>query len=319
VTKLSEFSLIAEVFAPLATSKAALGLKDDIALLPPRKGHELVLKTDAIVESVDFFRNDPPGTIARKALRVNLSDLAAKGARPIGYLLTLALPKRINTAWLKAFARGLAADQREFGISLLGGDLSGTPGPLTISITVFGYVPKGRAILRSGARAGDLVFVSGTIGDSAAGLDVLRKKRRGAALIARYRVPRPRVALGQKLRGVASAALDVSDGLLADLGHIAEVSKVHIAVEAARVPLSPALRKAWGKGENAILRAATSGDDYEIAFTAPPSKRAAVFKAASAAGTPVAEIGFVMHGRGIGLLDAAGRPMKVTKKGWEHF
>jgi len=317
--RLSEFEIIAKVFAPLATSPEALGLKDDVALLPPREGHELVLKTDAIVEGVDFFPNDPPGTIARKALRVNLSDLAAKGARPSGYLLTLALPRHIDTAWLRAFARGLAADQNEFGVSLCGGDLSGTPGPLTISIMAFGYVPKGRAILRSGAKAGDLVFVSGTVGDSAGGLAALRRKRRADRLIARYRVPQPRVALGQKLRGIASAALDVSDGLLADLGHIADVSKVHIAIEAARIPLSSSLRKFWGETRNAVLRAVTSGDDYEIAFTAPPSKRAAVLRAAKAARTPVAEIGFVMHGRGIALLDPAGKPMKVAKKGWEHF
>ncbi len=316
---LHEFSLIKKLFAPLATTKAALGLTDDVALLQPRPGHELVLTTDALIEGVDFFRTDPAASIARKALRVNLSDLAAKGAEPFGYLLTLALPKRIDTAWLKAFARGLKSDQKEFGVTLLGGDLSGTPGPLTVSITALGYVPAGKAILRGGAKAGDLVFVSGTIGDSAGGLEALKKKRANPALIARYRVPQPRVALGARLRGIAGAALDVSDGLLADLGHIADVSKVHIAVQAPRVPLSAALRKAWGAGEVAVARAATAGDDYEIAFTAPRSKRAQVLKAAAVSKTPVTEIGFVMHGRGVALLDAAGRPMAIKKRGWEHF
>ncbi|MEI9993479.1 MAG: thiamine-phosphate kinase [Rhizomicrobium sp.] len=314
----SEFSLIAEIFAPLARSKAALGLKDDVALLAPRAGHDLVLTTDAILEGVDFFATDPPDTVARKALRVNLSDLAAKGAEPLGYLLTLALPKRIDTAWLRRFARGLAADQKEFGITLLGGDLSGTPGPLTVSVTALGYVPKGRAILRAGARLGDLVFVTGTIGDSGGGLEALRKKRRGPELIARYRVPEPRVAFGRKLRGIATAALDVSDGLIADLGHLADVSKVHVAVEAARVPLSAALRKAW-RGADAVARAVTAGDDYEIAFTAPRARRAKVLAAAKAARTHVTEIGFVMPGRGIALLGADGKAVALSRKGWEHF
>lgn len=315
--RLSEFELIAQVFAPLATSKAALGLKDDVALLAPRTGQELVLKTDAIVEGVDFFPNDPPHTIAQKALRVNLSDLAAKGARPTGYLLTLILPKTTKQSWIRAFAKGLAEDQRRFGIALLGGDMSSTAGPVTISITAVGTIAKGRAVLRSGARAGDLVFVTGTIGDAGGGLAALQAKRRIAPLISRYRIPEPRVAFGPTLRGLATASLDVSDGLLADLGHIAETSKVHIDVEATRIPLSPALRKVWGS--DAPVRAATAGDDYEIAFTAPRAKRAAVLRAAEAANTPVTEIGFVMPGRGVALLGSDGRPMPVARKGWEHF
>ena len=311
----SEFSLIADLFAPLATSKAALGLTDDVALLRPRAGHELVLTTDAIIAGVDFFANDPPDTVAQKALRVNLSDLAAKGAAPFGYLLTLCLPKRINEKWLRAFTRGLARDQKTFGISLLGGDMSSTQGPLTISVTALGYVPKGRAILRRGAKLGDLVFVSGTIGDSGGGLSALKTKQRAPFLIDRYRVPQPRVALGRALRGIASAALDVSDGLLADLGHLADVSNVHVAVAAGRVPLSPALRKAGGD----VVAAVTAGDDYEIAFTAPRAKRAKVFAAAKTSNTPMTEIGWVMKGRGVALIGADGKPMKVAKKGWEHF
>ena len=313
---LSEFDLIAEIFAPLAGSKGALGLSDDVALLSPRAGREIVLTTDAIIEGVDFFPNAAPADVARKALRVNLSDLAAKGARPEAYLLTLALPKRITTAWLRAFARGLAADQKAYGIALLGGDMSSTPGPLMISVTVLGSVPKGKAILRRGAKEGDLVFVSGTIGDSGGGLAALKARKRAPFLIRRYHLPEPRVALGQKLRGLASAALDVSDGLLADLGHIAEISKVHIAVDAARVPLSPALRKFW-QGDAA--RAATAGDDYEIAFTAPRTKRARVFAAARTTGTAVTEIGWVMKGRGVALLGPDGKPMKLGKTGWTHF
>jgi thiamine-monophosphate kinase len=314
---LSEFALIADVFAPLAKSKAALGLKDDVALLSPRRGYEMALKTDTIVEGVDFFSSDPPQFIAQKALRVNLSDLAAKGAKPEGYLLTLVLPKTISTAWLRAFAKGLAADQKRFGVTLLGGDMSSTRGPVTISIAAFGSVPGGKAILRNGAREGDSVFVTGTIGDSGGGLAALRAKKQSPYLIGRYRRPLPRVTMGLALRGLAHAALDVSDGLLADLGHIAEVSKVHIAVEAARIPLSAALERFWGA--SAAVRAATAGDDYEIAFTAPQSRRAAILRAARATGTPVTEIGFVMRGRGVALLGRDGKPMRVTRTGWQHF
>ena len=305
----TEFSIIADLFAPLARTPAALGLKDDVALIVPRKGHDLVVTTDAIVAGVDFFAADPPDTIARKALRVNLSDLAAKGAEPYGYLLTLALPKTVAQAWLKSFARGLAEDQRTFHITLLGGDLSGTPGPLTVSVTAFGHVPSGKAILRKGARPGDLVFVSGTIGDSGAGLAALLAKKR-SPFIARYRVPEPRVTLGRRLRGLATAALDVSDGLIADLAHIADQSQVHIAIDAARIPRGSTLSPA---------EAATAGDDYEIAFTAPRGKRAKVLAAAKAARTRVTEIGFVMPGRGTALLDAAGRPIALKKTGWRHF
>ncbi|MEJ1970075.1 MAG: thiamine-phosphate kinase [Rhizomicrobium sp.] len=312
---ISELELIADLFAPLATSKGALGLTDDVALVAPRAGHEIVVTTDAIVAGVDFFGDDPAATIAQKALRVNLSDLAAKGAVPFGYLLTLVLPDTVTPAWLRAFARGLAADQKAFGITLLGGDLSSTPGPLTVSVTGFGYVPRGRAILRRGAKPGDLVFVTGTIGDSGGGLNALKTKRRNTVLIGRYRVPQPRVAFGIRLRGIASAALDVSDGLLADLEHIADVSRVHIAVAASRVPLSAALRKAGGD----VASAATAGDDYEIAFTAPRARRARVMRAALAAGVTVTEIGFVVKGRGVALLGADGKAIPVKKKGWQHF
>jgi thiamine-monophosphate kinase len=311
-----EFALIARLFAPLAASPGAFGLTDDAATIAVPRGHELVVTTDALVEGVHFLRNDPPETIAQKALRVNLSDLAAKGAQPIGYLLALSLPKRIRLDWLKMFARGLARDQREFGISLIGGDTTATPGPLTIAITALGIVPKGQMIRRKGARPGDLVFVSGTIGDAGAGLALLRRKSKiPRALIARYRTPAPRLALGLALRGIASAALDVSDGLLADLGHIAEVSRVRISVEADRLPLSRELRQLGGDP----IRAATAGDDYEIAFTAPVRKSAAVAKAAADAGVQVTAIGRVGKGEGFALLDGAGREIAVPRKGFTHF
>lgn len=294
-------------------------MKDDVALLHARAGHDLVLTTDAIVEGVDFFADDPPDMIAKKALRVNLSDLAAKGAKPFGYLTTLMLPKRIGSAWLRKFANGLDSDQRKFGITLLGGDMSATSGPLSVSVTAFGHVPSGKAILRGGAKPGDLVFVTGTIGDSGGGLASRKAKRRDAFLIKRYRLPEPRLVFGQKLRGLASAAIDISDGLLADLGHVADVSKVQIAIDLAGVPISKALRRAWGSQQSALVRAVTAGDDYEIAFTAPPNHREAVFAAAKRANTSVSEIGSVQSGRGVVLLGRQGRPIKVKRAGWQHF
>jgi thiamine-monophosphate kinase len=312
----SEFDLIETYFAPLATDKGAFGLKDDAALLAPRRGCELVVTTDAVVAGVDFFASDPAAAIAQKALRVNLSDLAAKGAEPFGYLLTLMLPQEIGGAFVKEFARGLSDDQRRYGVSLLGGDMSATPGPLAVSITAFGHVPAGRMVGRSGAKPGDRVFVTGTIGDSGGGLALLKNPALSHsaethdALVSRYRLPEPRVSLAPLLRG-ASAAIDVSDGLLADLGHVAKASGVRIVVEAGRIPRSPALRTLWGDSPDAIVRAATAGDDYEIAYTAsgPAMDRS----------TPVSRIGTVEKGGGVILLDAQGREIAVPRKGFSHF
>ena len=313
-----EFELIAELFAPLTRgAPAALGLLDDAALIRLRQGHEFVVTSDGLVEGVHFLATDPPDTIARKALRVNLSDLAAKGAEPVGYFLTLMLPQDRGFAWLKAFASGLAGDGECFEIPLLGGDTTATPGPFALSVTALGSVPKGRMIQRSGAKAGDLVFVSGTIGDAGAGLELLQGARsEPAELIQRYRVPEPRLRLGWALRGLASAGLDVSDGLIADLGHIADVSGVAIEVKAELLPLAPALRCHWGA--EATVRAAVCGDDYELAFTAPASRRTRVLAAAAGAGTAVTEIGRVEPGSGVHLL-VRGQVHHLEKDGWRHF
>jgi thiamine-monophosphate kinase len=311
----SEFQLIAQLFAPLAAAPGAFGLKDDAAIIPARDDTDLVVTTDALVEGVHFFATDPPEMIAKKALRVNLSDLAAKGSVPHGYLLALSLPASIDMPWLDSFARGLGEDQEEFSLSLLGGDTTSTPGPLSIAITAFGHVPTGTMIRRAGARPGDLVFVSGTIGDGGGGLAVLKGEEvtplRRDYLISRYRLPTPRVALGQVLRGIATAALDVSDGLLADLGHIAEASGVRVLIDAERIPRSAALAALWGDEMDAVIRAATSGDDYEIAFTAasPPQNTP----------TPVTCIGRVEQGSGVALLDPQGRDVPVPRTGYQHF
>jgi len=322
---LGEFELIRTLFAPLSLAlPGAFGLTDDVAVLPVPEGHELVLKTDAVVEGVHFHKSDPPETISKKALRVNISDFAAKGASPHAYLLALALPQWPDFAWLEAFARGLGQDQEEFGVALAGGDTVSTPGALTIAIMMTGSVPQGKVIRRNGAAPGDIVFVTGTVGDAGGGLELLKTASLEHAdweieLIARYRLPRPRLAFGQALRELAGASLDVSDGLVADLGHMAKASQVRIEVLAGRVPLSAELRKFYGAEASATMRAATAGDDYEIAFTASPDRRSAIEDAASRTHTRVTEIGRVAAGEGVALLDALGKEIFLARKGYAHF
>jgi thiamine-monophosphate kinase len=318
-----EFAVIAKYFAPLATSKGALGLLDDCALLRLPKKHDLVLTTDAIVEGVHFLPEDPPDTVAQKALRVNLSDLAAKGAVPIGYLMVLLLPSHCTTRWVAGFSAGLKRDQKAFQVSLLGGDTSRTPGPLTVAIAAFGSAPAGKMIERRGAKHGDLVFVSGSIGDAGAGLDILKKKlaasRAKKFLVSRYRVPTPRLALGRELLSLASASVDVSDGLVADLGHIARASGVHIDIDAMRVPLSQPYCAQVGESLAAAAQAATSGDDYELAFTCPPARGERLTAAVRRSGGKVTCIGRVSQGRGVTLLGPDGDPIPLRRPGYTHF
>ncbi|HET7084555.1 MAG TPA: thiamine-phosphate kinase [Rhizomicrobium sp.] len=305
---MDEFGIIAKYFAPLA-GDGAFGLRDDAAILPSRPGHELVVTTDTIAEGTDFFASDPPDTIARKALRVNLSDLAAKGAEPACYLLNITLPRDVTGEWLAGFASGLAQDQRQFGIALLGGDTGA--GPLAIAITAFGFVPQGKMVRRSGAQIGDAVYVTGTIGDSGGGLAILKGEKHALPgadrdhLTARYRLPQPPVGFAERLRAIAHAGVDISDGLIADLGHIAGASGVRISVEGERVPLSAALETLWG--EQALQRAVTAGDDYQIAFTAP-----------SGLSGPFTCIGQAVAGEGVSLT-VNGRDIGIPLTGYQHF
>ena len=307
---MNEFDLIARFFAPLA-GEGSFGLKDDVAVLPQRPGHDLIVTTDTISEGTDFFAFDPPHAIAQKALRVNLSDLAAKGAGPVGYLLNLSLPHGVREDWLTAFAAGLVADQSEFGLSLLGGDTGATDGPLSITVTAFGFVPTGKMVRRSGARVGDAVYVTGTIGDSGGGLSIFRRETHALSdadrdhLTARYRVPEPPVSFAPRLRDIAHASMDISDGLIADLGHIASASGVRIMVEGEQVPLSAPLKMLWG--DNTLLRAVTAGDDYQIAFTAPEGLSG-----------PFTRIGEVVAGDGVNLT-VAGAEIAVPRSGYRHF
>jgi thiamine-monophosphate kinase len=279
-----------------------------------------VLTKDAMVAGVHFLADDPAGQIAQKLLRVNLSDLAAMGAAPLGYLLALARAEEVSDDWLAGFCAGLAADNAAFGISLLGGDTVSTPGPLTLSLTAIGEAPAGAALLRRGAAPGDDVWVSGTLGDAALGLRVLQgeldiTEPARAFLVERYRLPRPRLALGQALRGVASAAIDVSDGLVADLGHILEVSGVGAEIHAGALPLSAAARGLRDTRDAAL----SGGDDYELLFTAPPERGAAIAALACRLDLPLTLIGKIRAEPGLQLWDEAGRELAVRRAGWQHF
>jgi thiamine-monophosphate kinase len=312
-----EFEFIARL-RPLASAPGALALVDDAALLDPHPGMQLVLTKDAMVAGVHFLEGDPAGQIAQKLLRVNLSDLAAMGAAPVGYLLALARPRAIEDDWLAAFCAGLADDNAAFGVSLLGGDTVSTPGPLTLSLTAIGEVPQGTALLRGGARSGDDIWVSGTLGDAALGLAVLQGALDVAEplrshLIERYRLPQPRLALGQALRGLAHAAIDISDGLLADLGHIVEASEVGAEVRVDLLPLADA--DLPGAREAAL----SGGDDYELLCAAPPSQRSAIERLAEKLDLPLTRIGTLQAAPGIRVIDAAGAEIHPERTGWQHF
>lgn len=320
-TRRGEFSLIGELLAPLAgDDPRALGLTDDAAVLPQRDGRETVITTDTMVESVHFLASEPPAIVAKRLLRVNLSDVASMGATPIGYFLNLTLSRRIGDAWLEDFAAGLREDQERFGVNVLGGDTTSTPGPLTLSLTALGELPAGTAVRRSGAGAGDVVMVSGTIGDATLGLKAIADGSDAAALIARYQLPEPRTVLGPALRGIASAMADVSDGLIADLGHIAEASRLGASVDAVNVPLSPEARAALDAGDVALSDLLTGGDDYELVFTVPRGREDDARDAARAAGVAVSEIGRMSDRAGpVVALDAQGEPMLFGKTGFRHF
>jgi thiamine-monophosphate kinase len=319
-----EFERIRRFFAPLA-GPGGLGLLDDAAVVNCRAGRCLVVTADAIVAGVHYLPEDPPYLVARKLLRVNLSDLAAMGARPLHYMLTMALPPALGADWVSEFARGLAEDQDRFGIELLGGDSVAIPGPAVLSLTAIGEVREGMEIRRSGACPGDLVWVSGTIGDAFLGLALLRGAYPQLALeyreqlIARFQVPDPRVALGRRLVGIAHAMIDVSDGLLADLGHICETSRVAAVVELASLPLSPAAR-IIADGEPAIRTDLTAGgDDYELLFTAPPHLTKAIDNLSSGLGLPITQIGRIEAGEGVQLVDPEGHRVHIDRLGYRHF
>jgi thiamine-monophosphate kinase len=308
-----EFSEIARLFRPLTGGAAgAFDLMDDAAVIPQRPGFDLVVTKDSIVEGVHVPGGERPELIARKLVRVNLSDLAAKAAEPFGCFLAIAWPPAFGPAEREAFAAGLGEDLKAFGVALLGGDTVGTPGPFCASLTAMGWVPEGRMVRRAGAKAGDTIAVSGTIGDGSLGLAAVRGEIEDSDdwLAGRYRLPTPRLDLREALRAHASAAADVSDGLVADAGHIAEASGVGLSLDLQALPLSPAAGR-WLDAQPdrvaALIRLATGGDDYEVvaAFSTPPPPG---FTA----------IGQAVTGTGVGVR-AGGRELEIRQGGWRHL
>ena len=320
-----EFETIERLFRPLAHPQWARGLIDDVAAMPSRPGYDLILTKDAMVEGVHFLPDDPLDTVAKKLLRVNLSDLAAKGAEPFGYLLACFWP--VESGWLEreAFAAGLAEDQAKFGVHLLGGDTVVTPGPASFSLTALGWAPKGRAVARTGAQPGDLVVVTGMIGDGFLGLKAARgeiglEDERVAALLAHYRTPEPRTDFALAVREHAAAALDVSDGLIADMGHMARASGVGIVIDLEKLPLSRAAT-AWLETRvdplAALTDLATGGDDYEIVMAVPPGAWGSLKREADERHLRLTVLGAAAEGEGV-TVRYGGEIIPVTRTGWRH-
>lgn len=325
--EMGEFDLIARYFTRPAPH-AVLGVGDDCALLAPGPGMQLAVSSDMLVEGRHFLSTVDPGRLGHKALAVNLSDLAACGAKPLAFTLALALPAA-DDAWLAPFARGLFALADAQGCELIGGDT--TRGPLNICITVFGEVPAGQALLRSGARAGDDLYVSGTLGDARLALEAFRGTLTLPAEVfeqarARMEQPSPRVALGLALRGVASSAIDVSDGLLGDLGHVLRASDVGASIDRSTAMTMMASYQELARAnvgfddETALACVLAGGDEYELLFTAAPARRDAVRAAAARAQTPVTRIGRIEAEPGLRLLDARGQPVALPPlRSFDHF
>jgi thiamine-monophosphate kinase len=315
-----EFDFIARLLRPLTDgAPEALGLLDDAAVLPSRPGFDLVVTKDMIVESVHFLPSDPLDLVARKLLRVNLSDLAAKGAQPYGYFLAVSWPARCGWAERAAFAAGLRADQDAFGITLLGGDTTATPGPLTASVTALGWTPSGQARLRSTARDGDMVLVSGVIGDGWLGLQAALGRIAAPGALERYRLPQPRLGLRDAL-SIAHACADVSDGLIADAGNIARASGLGVQIDLDRLPLSPdGLRYAGEAADRtgALIDLATGGDDYELVCTAAPERAGALIAAAERARIDMTVVGRMTPGQGARVF-CDGREAAVERAGYRH-
>ena len=331
MNRYSEFDIIKRFFSPLsAEADGAFGLANDAALWQPDEGCDAVITTDCLVAGVHFFASDPPDSIAEKLLAVNLSDIAAMGARPTAYTLTAILSEEIGDDWIGSFAKGLRNAQKKYAVVLLGGDTVATPGPLTFSLTTFGSVERGKALSRGGAHAGDDIYVSGTIGDAALGLQLLRKELHvvddGHAdfLINRYRRPEPRLEVGNAILGIASSAIDVSDGLSADLGHIAQQSCVDIEVKVADVPLSGAV-KACTKVDKGLLECILGGgDDYELAFSATSDQRAAISALSNDFSVKITKIGRAVdpiddNRPEVQFVDTTGSTVAIKYPGYRHF
>ncbi|RED53371.1 thiamine-phosphate kinase [Aestuariispira insulae] len=324
---LGEFGRIREFLAPLTLGHPdSLNLRDDAALLTVPEGDDLVVTTDTIVRHVHFLAKDGPGDIASKLMRVNLSDLAAKGAAPLGYSLSLALPVSVDDGWVRAFAERLAEEQATFGIRLIGGDSVRTEGPEVLTINAYGLIPKGQMMRRDGAKAGDLVYVTGTIGDGALGLMAARGDFIGlpgaAELVRRYQIPEPRLALGEGVRGLVNGAMDVSDGLVGDLAAMAGTSGLGAVLHSHLIPLSDPASELLAGDPDLMISVLTGGDDYELLLTVAAENKAAFERKAEATGIPVTAIGEITAAYTSGMvavLDADGNRVNLDNLKYTHI
>lgn len=325
-----EFEVIARYFAPLAAGEGAFGLLDDAAFIRPRPGEDLVITKDTLAAGIHFFAADPPDAIARKALRVNLSDLVAKGARPHSYLLSLALAEDWSEDWLRGFAEGLAEDQRAYDVVLLGGDTLKSPDGVVISITAVGTLESGTMVTRLGGGSGDLLYVSGTIGDGALGLMVHGGAPGAAAwplsdadrswLARRYLLPEPRTALAETVRRHAGAAMDISDGLLGDLEKMCRACRLGAVVHIERIPHSDPVRAVVSRDRGMLPAVLNGGDDYELLCAVRPEAAGAFERSAAAAGVPVSRIGeLTKYARGVSVVDDGGETVPIPTGSFEHF
>ncbi|MCK0070404.1 thiamine-phosphate kinase [Kordiimonas laminariae] len=315
-----EFNLIEKYLAPLAAPEG-LSLLDDAACVPMRLGHDQILTKDVLVAGTHFFNGDDPISLAFKAVSVNVSDLAAKGAEPAFYMLGLSLPKTLDAEpWLEKFVAGLSEAQRVYGLQLLGGDSTSTSGPLTISITAIGYVPNGTMIRRNGAKAGDNVYVTGNLGEAAFALQAILGNIKAPDIsLASYYKPRAQHLTGQALRGIASAAADVSDGLLADVGHIAKASGAKVTLQLDLLPYSTAVNELTIEQDELLQLVYSGGDDYQIVFTASECDADELARLTQENGVKITRIGKVVEGSGVEIIDTNGKKVQVSHQGFNHF
>ncbi len=320
---MEEFDLIEKYLRPLTDGHSeALNLTDDAAIINAGE-RDLIITKDALTENVHFLPDTPPKILAAKLAGVNLSDMSAMGAKPLYCLISSILPRDTDEKWIAAFARELGKIQDKYGFALIGGDTVSHDAPITLTMTMIGEVKTGKALLRSGAKTGDYIYVSGTIGDAALGL----KSAKGEIphndyLIDRYNIPQPRVELGKKLIGIANAAIDISDGLIADLSHICKCSKVSSMVNSDDVPLSEEVRKLCHKGELTMLETIlTGGDDYELLFTASPEKESEINEISEELSLPITKIGEItlQSKNKVSILDNTGLEIEIQSSGYRHY
>lgn len=322
---MDEFSFIERYLSPLTFGKSeALSLQDDAAIIPCRPGYDTIITKDAIAEGTHFFKDDSPYDIARKLVRVNISDLAAKGATPYCCFLALILPNNSNEKWLQEFTSGLKNDLEEFGCFLAGGDTTAHNGGLVLTLTALGHVPTGKTILRKGAVSGDIIFTTGTIGDSYLGLEILKGNYKILSRQAkeysqkRYFIPEPRINIGKELLNIATSAADISDGLLADLENICKASNVGAEITLSKIPFSSAALEAINIDNNFLIKAIAGGDDYELIFTAPAHMENKISEISQKTGIKITKIGKITAGYGVKTIGDNNQSIVINNKGYRH-